>query len=217
MMMSVDGRIDCAMTELLGDNEAYYNSLSSLKCSSSLIGRATMMSCYTDGLRFVSSSQSCIGQAMNVARLSDGYTVVVDTHGTLNISSAECGGLPLIVVMSEDAPADYAAHLTQLGVNWMAVGKVAIDLPRMAEALSTKFGVERLAVLGGGSINGAMLAAGLVDEVSVIVGAGVDGRSSQRSLFDGLADDGWSLVRLRLQGVARVGAEAVWLRYDVCQ
>ncbi len=217
MMMSVDGRIDCAMTEQLGDSEAYYTSLSSLKCPTTLIGRVTMMTHYTDGSTFVSSSQSPVGAAVNVSRLADGYSAVVDTRGTLNITAAECDGLPLLVVMSEDAPADYAEHLTRLGVNWMAVGKGGVDLARMAESLSAKFGVERLAVLGGGRINGSMLSAGLIDEVSVIVGAGVDGRLGQPSLFDGVAADAWSAARLRLQGVARVGDDAVWLRYDVRQ
>ena len=217
MMMSVDGRIDCDMTEKLGDSDAYYTSLASLKCSSTLIGRVTMQTHYTDGKVFESHTQATVGQAINVARLADGYFVAVDSHGSLDITSAEYDGLPLIVAMSEDAPADYAAHLAQLGVNYIAVGKGAVDLVRMAESLSSKFGVERLALVGGGAINGAMLQAGLVDEVSVIVGAGIDGRNGQPTLFSGMADaqQGWEPTRLRLQGAARVGAEAVWLRYDV--
>lgn len=216
MMMSVDGRIDCGMTEKLGDSEAYYASLASLKCSSTLIGRMTMQTHYTDGGTFEPHSQATVGQAINVARLADGYFVVVDSVGSLCIASAEYDGLPLLVAMSEDAPADYAAHLAKLGVNYIAVGKGKVDLCRMSEALSSMFGVERLALVGGGAINGAMLQAGLVDEVSVIVGAGIDGRSGQPTLFSGMPDkQGWEPAHLRLQGVARVGAEAVWLRYDV--
>lgn len=216
--MSVDGRIDCGMTESLGDSDAYYTSLASLKCPSTLIGRVTMQTHYTDGSDFVSHSQSSVGQAINVAQLADGYFVVVDSHGSLNITAAEYDDAPLLVAMSEDAPADYAAHLAELGVSYIAVGKGRVDLGRMVESLSSKFGVERLALLGGGGINGAMLEAGLVDEVSVIVGAGVDGRTGQPSLFDGIGRaQGWATTKLRLQGVARVGAEAVWLRYDVAR
>lgn len=214
-MMSVDGRIDCAMTEQLGDTESYYNSLASLKCGSTLIGRVTMLTHYTDGAPFVPASDATVGQAVNVAKIADDYFIVADSRGSLNIKEAEYDGLPLLVAMSEDAPADYAAHLARIGASYIAVGKHSVDLARMSELLSTKFGVERLAVVGGGAINGAMLKAGLVDEVSVIVGAGVDGRTGQPSLFDGISQEGWGVTRLRLQGVARVGAESVWLRYDV--
>lgn len=217
MMMSVDGRIDCDMTEKIGDSESYYTSLASLKCPSTLIGRVTMMTHYTDGSTFQSQSKDAVGQAINVAKQADGYFIVADSRGTLNVTAAEYDGLPLLVAMSEDAPADYAAHLAQIGANYIAVGKGSVDLASVVDTLATKFGVERLAVVGGGAINGAMLKAGLIDEVSVIVGAGVDGRTGQPSLFEGMSSEGWGVTRLRLQGVARVGAEAVWLRYDVAQ
>lgn len=217
MMMSVDGRIDCDMTEKIGDSDAYYTSLGSLMCPSTLIGRVTMQTHYTDGSAFLSQSKETVGKAINVAKQSEGYFIVADTRGTLNITANEYDGTPLLVVMSEDAPADYAAHLAQIGASYIAAGKGKIDLAKVSEALSTKFGVERLAIVGGGVINGAMLEAGLVDEVSVIVGAGIDGRTGQPSLFDGMGKDSWGVTRLRLQGAQRVGAEAVWLRYNVTQ
>lgn len=42
MMMSVDGRIDCDMTEKIDDSSAYYDALDALGCPSQLMGRVTM-------------------------------------------------------------------------------------------------------------------------------------------------------------------------------
>ena len=42
MMSSVDGRIDCDMTENLGDTDAYYEALDELGCDANLSGRVTM-------------------------------------------------------------------------------------------------------------------------------------------------------------------------------
>lgn len=216
MMTSVDGRIDCDMTEQLGDDNAYYASLASLMCPTQLMGRQTMMTHYTDGTPFTAEDRTPVGcETIHATETQNGYAVVVDTHGSLNISSPTVDDKPLLVVMSESAPAAYADNLTQKGVCWIASGKNAIDLPRVMEILANDLGVERLVVVGGGNINGSMLKEGLLDEVSLIVGAGIDGRKGMTAVFDGLSHDDWRLTRLRLQGVMRVGTESVWLRYDV--
>ncbi len=216
MMTSVDGRIDCDMTEQLGDDDAYYASLASLMCPTQLMGRRTMQTHYTDGTLFTPEVSTPVGvETIHATESQNGYTVVVDTHGTLNISGPMVDDRPLLVVMSEDASTAYADNLTQKGVNWIACGKKVIDLPRVMEILANDLGVERLVVVGGGNINGSMLKEGLIDEVSLIVGAGIDGRKGETAVFDGLSHEDWRLTKLRLQGATRVGTESVWLRYDV--
>lgn len=216
VMMSLDGRIGSSMTEAIGDSDAYKSSLASIQCQTTLMGVERLPSKYKDEAPFSITSGTPIGREfVNVACRADDYSIIIDTLGGLNVELVEQReAAPLIVVMSEDAPVEYADWLTRQGVNWIAVGRGDVDYERMADIISTKFGVERMVVFGGGKVNGAMLAAGLLDEVSVIVGAGIDGRR-ETSVFDGIADEGWDLTRLRLQGVARVGSAAVWLRYDV--
>ncbi len=43
-----------------------------------------------------------------------------------------------------------------------------------------------MAVVGGGHINAGFLAAGLLDEVSLLIGAGIDGRGGMAAVFYGL-------------------------------
>jgi 2,5-diamino-6-(ribosylamino)-4(3H)-pyrimidinone 5'-phosphate reductase len=67
---------------------------------------------------------------------------------------------------------------------------------------------------GGGRINGGMLRAGLVDEVSVLVAPVVDGRMRTPALFDDDADDA-APQRLTLQAVEQRADGVLWLRYRV--
>lgn len=84
----------------------------------------------------------------------------------------------------------------------------------MTEVLRRDFGVERMAVVGGGHVNGAFLAAGLLDEVSVMIGPGIDGRAGMAAVFDGIDDPQRPATLLNLDSVQRLG-DTVWLRYRV--
>jgi len=67
---------------------------------------------------------------------------------------------------------------------------------------------------GGGKINGGMLRAGLVDEVSVLISPVVDGRIGTPALFDDDADE-VTPRRLALESVERRADDMLWLRYRV--
>jgi len=74
--------------------------------------------------------------------------------------------------------------------------------------------VRTLMLEGGGGINGGMLRAGLIDEVSLLVAPVADGRAGTPALFD---VDAESAVprRLALEAVERRGDDVLWLRYRV--
>ena len=89
-----------------------------------------------------------------------------------------------------------------------------IDLARATEILATEFGVERMAVVGGSAINTSFLDAGLLDEVSILIGAGIDGRDGMPAVFDSLPM-AHPVIPLRLTDVQKIDSGAVWLRYSV--
>ncbi len=134
MMTSVDGRIDCAMTEHLPGVQEYYDTLDSLNAPTRISGRVTAQ-------------------------------------------------------LEMSKPGVFAC-----------------------EILKEEFGVQRAAVVGGGHINAAFLADGLLDEVSILVGAGIDGRGGMAAVFDGLPMDR-AVTPLKLTSVQQYGTGAVWLRY----
>lgn len=216
MMVSVDGRIDCPMVAQISGEE-YYTALESLGTSSKLSGRVTAaLECSAVSEEL--SDEAVVGtlaqESVHQAAESDEYTIVVDTHGRLQMASGEADGHPLLVIMSENVSESHLEMLRKNNVSWIATGKDCIDLHRAVEILAEQFGISRLVLVGGGNINGGFLEAGLVDEVSVMVAPGVDGRKGETAVFDGCHWKGNSPYHLKLKSVELVeGTETVWLRY----
>lgn len=215
MIASVDGRIDCDMTEQIEGGNEYYEALDSLACPSMLMGRVTMQMHYALAEPFVAADAAPIGcEAFHIARKSAAYCVGVDTHGSLRWGENEFDGQALLVITDQRCPKAYHERLTEQGISWIAVGENGIHLARAMELLAEKFGVERLAVTGGGHINGAFLEAGLLDEVSFMVAPGIDGRAGMAAVFDGIADKNRPATQLHLESVKQLG-ETVWMRYTL--
>mgnify|MGYP002892971961 CR=1 FL=1 len=105
--------------------------------------------------------------------------------------------------------------LRTLGISWIAAGAERIDLPQAMELLHEHFGVERLAIVGGGHICGSFLEAGLIDEVSIMVAPGIDGRKGQTAVFDGISRMECNPYKLKLESVEQWETDIVWLRYKV--
>jgi riboflavin biosynthesis pyrimidine reductase len=89
-----------------------------------------------------------------------------------------------------------------------------MDLPLALDKIGARFGVKTLMLEGGGQINGGMLRAGLVDEVSLLVAPVVDGRIGTPALFDAEAG-GTALGRLALDHVERRAGDVLWVRYQI--
>lgn len=213
MIASVDGRIDCDMTEQIEGGDEYYEALESLNCPSMLMGRVTMQMHYALAEPFVASDTTPIGcEKWHIACASGAYCVGIDTHGRLQWGEREFDGQALLVITDEECPKAYHDRLTEQGISWIATGRRGINLVRAMEILREEFGVERLAVTGGGHINGSLLEAGLIDQISFMLAPGIDGREGMVSVFDGIADKSRSATKLHLESVQQMG-ETIWARY----
>ena len=216
MMASADGRIDCAMTEQIDSSNAYYDALEQLDCPTTIEGRVTMQMHFALPEPFVAASSEPIGHTAfhKATEGKPGYDVAIDTHGKLRWPANEQHGQPLLVIACADCPKEYFDTLDCQGISWIAVGKNHIDLEKAMDILNTEFSVERIALVGGGHINGAFLAVGLLDEVSLMIGPGIDGRNGMVSVFDGIDEPNRPATLLELQSVERMG-DTVWMRYKV--
>lgn len=214
MMTSVDGRIDCAMTENLPGVQEYYETLDSLDAPTRVSGRVTAALEMALPGEFHAGTMTPLGkESFSKAVDADGYEVVMDTRGTLLWDNSNSERPPLIV-MSEKVSREYLAYLDDSGISWIACGEDRIDLRRAVMILAENFGVGRMAVVGGGHINAGFLAAGLLDEVSVLIGAGIDGRGGMSAVFDGLPENR-PVTKLKLDSVKAFDSGAVWIRYKV--
>ena len=215
MMTSVDGRIDCAMTEYLPGTDDYYRTLESFDAPTRVSGRVTaQLEMAKDGV-FESETRTPYGkEGYSKALDAEGYEVVIDTKGTLLWDDQAQEKRPLLVVTSEGVSQEYLRYLDNLHISWIACGKETVDLARACELLADAFRVERMAVVGGGHINAGFLKAGLLDEISLLIGAGIDGRGGMCAVFDGLPMD-YPVTPLRLNKVEMLDSGAVWIKYLV--
>ncbi len=213
MVASIDGRIDCAMVDKISGDE-YYTTLDSLNCPTQLEGRVTLEHYTALKEPFVAKNNTPVGKSsVYKAKSAEGYMVAVDTTGKLRWPAAEIDGAPLICIVGEKVSQEYLDTLKEEHISYICIGKDAIDLPEAMKILHKEFGVERMAILGGGNINGGFLAAGLIDEISLLLAPGIDGRKGQTALFDGIADLNRLPVKLSLESVERLENDVLWIRY----
>lgn len=213
-MSSVDGRIDCAMTAEIDKTDAYYQALDHLKFDAVLEGRVSRQMHYALSEPFKASNPAPIGkEKFYKAHSASHYDIAIDTHGSLKWPH-DASAINLLVITDEDCPQEYHEYLTANGISWIACGKKGIDLRRSVEILAENFGVKRLGIVGGGHINGAFLQSGLLDEVSVMIGGGIDGRAGMAAVFDGIKEKNYPPTMLTLNDVGRMG-NTVWLKYTV--
>lgn len=213
MMTSVDGRIDCAMTEQLPGGESYYALLEGMETPTTICGRNTAELEMALPGRFQPADQTPYGkEGFSRAAEAAGYEIIADSRGRLLWPDA--GGMerPYLILTSETVSREYLDYLDERQISWIAAGRDGIDLPRAMELLAAEFGVERLAVVGGPTLNTAFLKAGLLDEVSILIGSGIDGRGSMPAVFDGLPMN-YPVTPLTLLHVQAMEDGAVWLRY----
>ena len=212
-MTSIDGRIDCAMTSKLQGVSDYYATLDEIQVPTTVSGRVTAELEMAEPGAFIAKKKDIYGQE-GFSKKADaaGYEVVIDTKGKLLWPDASAMSKPYLIVTSENVTKEYLEYLDGQNISWIACGKDHVDLVRAVEILAEQFHVQRMGVVGGPKINTAFLEAGLLDEISLLIGVGIDGRGGMPAVFDGLAMD-HDVTSLKLLDVKKFDSGAVWLRY----
>lgn len=215
MMTSVDGRIDCDMVAQLAGVEDYYPLLDELGLQSAVSGKTTARLELAEAGEFHPENASPFGKETisKKAESSNGYTIVLDTRGTLLWKHDSEYEKPHILLLSQQVSREYLAYLDEKNISYIVTGKTEIDLTAACEVLKETFGIERMGIVGGPANNTAFLDAGLLDEVIVLIGAGIDGRASFPPVFN-RADNGSNKpTLLTLVEAKTYDSGAVFIRY----
>ncbi len=216
MLSSIDGRIDASVLKTVTSDGEYEATGDELQGDAWICGRTTMQQHFANSEPFASKTDTKAGpQEIFVATHSDSYAISVDTFGKLNWSGNEIDGDHLICLVSEAAPAEYITMLREKSISFIVSGKDAVDLQHAMQVLAEAFGIHTLLLEGGGHINGAFMDLGLVDEISLLLVPGVDGREGVPALFDGSCLPNKTAVPLKLKSVEKRKNDALWIRYDV--
>lgn len=149
-------------------------------------------------------------------RRSKRLFVFADPDGGIYYNTSKVRGDDIAVILSEKVSDEYLRHLQQAGVSYLFGGSDGTDLKAAMTTLHDKFGIKSISLQGGGIINGAMLAAGLLDELSLVLYPGIDGLAGASSIFQyvgGLTDQPAKGQSLELIDVGKCDYGIVWLRY----
>jgi len=147
------------------------------------------------------------------------FAIGTDAKAALRFKKGDVDGDHTVVLVSERASPNYLAHLREAGVSYLFCGiegKAEIDLKAALEKIGNVLGVKKLMLEGGGKFNGAMLQAGLVDEISQIIVPIVDGGTGISGFFDipGEAPKK-AAATLRLKSQRKLAGGVLWQRYIV--
>lgn len=144
--------------------------------------------------------------------------VVPDSAGRVRSwihAQAEPWWRGIVVLVTASTPSDYLDYLDRRGIEHHVVGDSRVDLTAALDLLAERHGVTLVRTDSGGSLNGALLEAGLVDEIALLLDPVVSGDPEGQGLVTlsrPLAPEG---VRLELVELDRLDDGTLWLRYTV--
>jgi 2,5-diamino-6-(ribosylamino)-4(3H)-pyrimidinone 5'-phosphate reductase len=144
------------------------------------------------------------------------WFTVVDSRGRVEWHTKGGGGFDVLVLVARATPAEYLAYLRRERICYLVVGEERVDLAVALRRMQDRLGVTCVVSTAGGGLNGALLRAGLVDEIQLLILPAAIGGLGTPTLFDGpeLAD-GDSPTRLRLLFAHAETDGMLWLRYEV--
>lgn len=139
-----------------------------------------------------------------------------DARGVLRFQENEVDGDHVVVLVTERVSNDFLAHLQSAGVSWLFCGRREIDLNTALQKLAKCFKLRKLMLQGGGKFNGAMLKAGLIDEISHLTVPIADGGAGVSGFFDIPGEPPpRAAATLRLLSHKLMPGGVIWARYRV--
>lgn len=151
----------------------------------------------------------------HLPRTASTWFVVADSRGRVDWTFTGDDTTALHVLVCRTSPPGYLQRLRDLGVGYFVVGALRVDLRAALVRIREVFGVDRVVVDSGGTMNAALLRNGLVDIIDVVTLPGLVGGLGTPSIVDGpqLGNHEWP-IRLQLID-CRVEHGAVRSRYRV--
>lgn len=117
------------------------------------------------------------------------YYVSTDTKGEIAWSGGtyRSAGRPdshVIEILTQKTPKQYLAYLRNQGVSYIIAGCDELDCKIAAKKLKKLFGIEKLLICGGGTVNWSFLSQGVVDELSLLLSPVADADPKSPTVFE---------------------------------
>jgi riboflavin biosynthesis pyrimidine reductase len=183
-----------------------------------LVGRVTGQEFAKREAYPAQAAQSFPREPWFAGRDASAYRIVLDGEGKIAWGRADIGDDPIVVVLTKTVSDAHLQGLRNDGVSYIFAGESELDLRLGLEVLNRELGIKRILLEGGGVTNGALLRAGLVDEVSLAICPAIDGAKGAPSVFDSgedLSDASPPLRAMSLESSEVLDGGVVWLRYKL--
>ena len=216
MMASLDGRIITSRWGSTPNTNAYETTARTFDSQAWLCGRVTFEKDFTDGLQPDLQPGATVPDRHDFVadKEAASFTIAIDAHGKLGWESAYIDDDHIISVLTEQVSDEYLAYLRRVGVSYLFGGAKELDFSLVLNKLGELFPIKTILLEGGGHVNGSLLKAGLVDELSLLHYPVIDGAVSSAAVFEQGEQPG-PPAKLRLKHVEQLPDGIVWLRYDV--
>lgn len=209
--VTVDGKL----TGFTPDLSIYYGLAASFREDATLTGADTMLAASGE-------EAGDLEQEERTDSASDALPLLVITDSRGRISAEAWRSFLTgpywragVSLCSRSTPARHLAALETAGIEAIVTGEDRVNLRESLESLNERYGIETVRTDCGGTLHGALLSAGLADEISLVVSPLASGDPSAVPLFR-LSTGSGSPPAMRLEHLERIGGDHVWLRYKVC-
>jgi riboflavin biosynthesis pyrimidine reductase len=144
--------------------------------------------------------------------------VAVDTKGLLRwkhnvITFGDQSVHSIITVVTHTTPKEYLNYIQEKDISYIFAGENEVDFELVFQKLKQNFQIDTLALEGGGLLNGSVMAADLIDEISLLLTPLVLNRTSAPVVFERKGDEELDVKKYTLLEVKKMENDAVWLRY----
>lgn len=116
-------------------------------------------------------------------RTSSKLFITIDPDADIFFTSDRLRGDNILTILGKNATTDYLAALEEKGVSYLVVDDVH-NLRNVFTLVKHYFNINAISLQGGGIIDGAMLAQGLINELSLVIYPGIDGLTTAPSIFE---------------------------------
>jgi riboflavin biosynthesis pyrimidine reductase len=218
MCTTIDGRILGErwgkLRAVKGSAELFETTAASFGIGAWLVGTTTMKEFADRNVTLKKAAQPIERTDYIAEPKAKRFAIGADAKGVLRYKRGDVNGDHVVLLVSQRVSDDYLAHLRAAGVSYLFCGKDHVDVRIACRKIGSQLGLRKLLLEGGGAFNGAMLKAGLIDEISQVVVPVVDGGTGVASLFDipGRAPR-MAASQLRVIGQRKLPGGVNWFRY----
>ena len=223
ILTALDGKIDgefFAMPETLPALKKYGEIRRIYDCKATIYGTTTIAEGYSDG--YLAEQMICEKVYPREDFIADNsaenYIISLDPRGVLKWGGGylEKKNRPkahIVEVLTDGVADGYIGYLRGLGVSYIFAGNDAVDCELLLKKLNTLLGLERVMLAGGGVTNQSFAAAGMIDELSLVIAPTADGDSGSASLFETGGFSAPSPKAYKLKAAEQIENDTLWIRY----